>query len=336
MRRSLVWLQIALGWLPIWVLFTLLIASMHPNAAFPLFIALRMIVAAAALGVFVERLTERVPWPQPFRFSFVARHVFAAVGYSAAWLFLNSLIESVVHGRPEIVIGPGFLPFFILGVWLYIMVTGVSYTTRAGERAARAEATATRSQLAALRSQLNPHFLFNALHTIVHLIPREPGRAAEAAEQLGGLLRDTVDEDRDLVSLAEERAFVARYLELQSLRFGDRLQMREDVSEDADEALIPSFALLTLVENAIEHAVEMRAEPTEVWICGSTINDVLVLTVQDTGNGLTVPETASTSGTGLKRLRERLVALYGSTASLDVRRATHGFVATLRLPLTGE
>jgi LytS/YehU family sensor histidine kinase len=124
----------------------------------------------------------------------------------------------------------------------------VSYATSATERAARAEAEASRAQLSALRSQLNPHFLFNALHTIVQLIPREPARAAQAAEQLGGLLRDTLEEDRDVVALAEERAFVERYLAVQRLRFGDRLSVRIDVSPEADQSLVPSFALLTAAE----------------------------------------------------------------------------------------
>src|SRR6185503_3375989 len=137
----------------------------------------------------VQRLSERLAWPHPFRLSFVGLHVLGASVFSASWLVLNSFVESVLHHALVIAAGPGLLPFFMTGVWLYIVVAGVSYATSATERAARAEANATRSQLAALRSQLNPHFLFNALHTIVQLIPREPKRAAQAAEHLGGLLR---------------------------------------------------------------------------------------------------------------------------------------------------
>src|SRR4026208_1160253 len=100
------------------------------------------------------------------------------------------------------------------------MVSGVVYASEATERASKAEAIAARSQLAALRAQLNPHFLFNALHTVVQLMPVDPKGASRAAEQLAGLLRVTLEQDRDLVLLAEEWSFVEKYLELESLRFG--------------------------------------------------------------------------------------------------------------------
>ena len=80
-----------------------------------------------------------------------------------------------VAGTIFISSGPSAIAFMMSGVWMYVMITGVSYATRATERAARAEAEASRAQLSALRSQLNPHFLFNALHTIVQLIPRAAG-----------------------------------------------------------------------------------------------------------------------------------------------------------------
>src|SRR6185503_6752540 len=191
MRRPLVWLQILIGWIPMWVVFTTLIVTVHPDTDLVAAakIALRTIMTAALLGIVVQRLIERFPWPYPFRISFLALHVLGASLFSATWLVLNSFVASVIHRGVVVAAGPGVLPVFVTGVWLYLVVAGVSYATSATERAARAEAAATRSQLAALRSQLNPHFLFNALHTIVQLIPREPRRAAQAAEHLGGLLR---------------------------------------------------------------------------------------------------------------------------------------------------
>jgi hypothetical protein len=348
MRRSLVWLQIVIGWLPIWALYTTLIMSMHAGTRPPAaaLIALRMVVAAALLGIVVQRLTERFPWPHPFRLSFVALHTLGAALYSVAFLVLNGLIESLIRGSTFITVlhgpdapgarlvvgGPSAVAFMMSGVWMYVMITGVSYATSATERAARAEAEASRAQLSALRSQLNPHFLFNALHTIVQLIPREPARAAQAAEQLGGLLRDTIEEDRDVVALAEERAFVERYLAVQRLRFGDRLSVRIDVSPEADESLVPSFALLTLVENAVRHGAEPNVDATEIVVRGTTRDNMLVLTVDDTGVGRSDADGA-TNGTGLKRLRERLVVLYDSRARLETApRAPRGFTASLTIP----
>ena len=336
MRRPLVWLQLLLGWLPMWALVVTLMVTMHPDVTVrsAALIALRLIVCAALLALFVHRFTMRVPWPHPFRVSFLAIHVAGALAYAMAWLVLDSALESVIHGRTIVAVGPGVTPFLVLGVWFYVMVAGVSYGTAATERVARAEALAARSQLAALRAQLNPHFLFNALHTVVQLIPREPRRAGQAAEQLAALLRTTIEEDRDLVSLAEEWAFVERYVELERVRFGDRLRVNVDMTDDARGALIPSFALQTLVENAVRHGATPREEATDVVVSASTANGNLMVTVSDTGAGATPERIDNGNGTGLKRLRERLSTLYANRARLDVVGATSGGVtASLVIPL---
>lgn len=335
----MMWLQLLIGWVPIWALFAILIGTQHdvPFWRSALFAA-RMIAAAAVLGLAVHRLVDRFPWPHPFRIRFIALHVLGALAYSVAFLTLNSLIESLVRGRLAVVVGPGVFPFLITGMWLYLTIVGVSYTTRATERAARAEAAATKSQLAALRSQLNPHFLFNALHSIVHLIPRDPSRAAQAAEQLGGLLRETIEERRDLVPLAEELAFVDRYLHLQRLRFGDRLVSEVRVDDAAQDELVPSFALLTLVENAVRHGAERREGVTRLSIAAPEYPDRLMLVVHDTsangeradGSDVTEPDR---NGTGLQRLRERLAVLYGNRAQLTAAPdAAGGFTASLSIP----
>jgi len=333
MTRRWIWLQLIIGWLPVWALFVTLLLTAHPDVT-PLhaaFIALRMIVAAAALGLLVQRLTRRLPWPHPMRPQFLAIHGLAAPSYAVAWVTLNSAIESLQRRELAFVIGPGIGPFLVLGVWLYVMVAGVTYAAQAAERAARIEAMAARSQLAALRAQLHPHFLFNALHTVVQLIPREPRPAAQAAEQIAGLLRTTLEEDRDLVSLADEWSFVERYLDIERIRFGDRLQVDADLSADARSALLPSFALQTLVENAVVHGAAPRVEPTDITVTGRLRGGSLELCVRDTGAG--AQAAAVGGGTGLKRLRERLLVLYGDAARLDLEAGSSGgFTATLVVP----
>ncbi len=328
MSRRVVWLQLLIGWLPVWALFTMLIVAAHGvDVMHAALAALRMIVAAAALGLVVQRFVERHPWPERVRPSFVAMHHLAAAAYSCAWIALNSVIESVIQRALVVVVGVGIASFLVLGVWLYVMIAGVSYTTQATERAARAEANAARANLAALRSQLNPHFLFNALHTVVQLIPREPRQAAQAAEQLATLLRTAIEEDRDVVSVTEELAFVEKYLEVERLRFGDRLRVSVDVSREARSASIPSFAAQTLVENAVRHGAAPRVEPTDVTITGSVADGALTLTVRDTGGGATEEQMRNGAGTGLMRLRERLAVLYGSRARLDLASGTAGGLA---------
>jgi hypothetical protein len=335
MARAWVWLHLLIGWLPVWALFTTLLVTAHPEVtlAGASLIALRMMVAAAAVGFLVQRLTERLPWPHPFRVRFLAIHAVAAGLYAVAWLLLNSVIESLLRGQVMIIVGYGIGPFLVLGVWLYVMVAGVSYATQAAERTARAEANAARSRLAALRAQLHPHFLFNALHTVVQLMPREPRRAAQAAEELAGLLRTTIEEDRDLVSLAEERVFVDRYLAIEHLRFGERLRIRMDIPTDTEGVLVPSFALQTLVENAVRHGAAPQIAPTDIAVTARVAAGVLTLTVHDTGAGATADAVAHSTGTGLRRLRDRLASLYDSRARLDASASPEGgFTATLVIP----
>jgi hypothetical protein len=332
-RRSLLlWL---LGvWLPVGGLFATLMLTAHQGVTWhnALHGALRMMVVAALLSVAVQRLADRLPWPHPFRLRFAAAHLLAAVLFAVAWLLLNVVLASIFQRQLAVAVGPGVVPFLVVGIWLYVTVAGVSYATRASERAARAEAIAARSQLAALRAQLHPHFLFNALHTVVQLIPRDPRRAAQAAEQLAGLLRTSVEEDRDLVTFREERDFVERYLDIERIRFGDRLRVQVRVDEAAGEATLPAFALQTLVENAVRHGAAPRVEPTDVTVTAALEDGRLVVGVQDSGGGATAAQLAA-GGTGLARLRERLEALYGRRSRLEVGNAPGGgFAALLVVP----
>ena len=335
MHRRVIWLQLILGWLPVGVLYAALIGFSHPGASihFAAFAGFLSIAIAAGLGLPVQRLTERVPWPHPFRPWFVGLHVTAAVFYAVAWQGLTRTIQWGLHGNAAISFHYRLVPSLILGVWLYVMVSGVAYATQATERVAKAEAIAARSQLAALRAQLHPHFLFNSLHTVVQLIPTDPRRAAQAAEQIAGLLRTTIEEGRDLVSLAEEAAFVEKYLDLERIRFGDRLRVRVELSDAARDALIPSFAVQTLVENAVRHGAAPRVEPTEITVTARATSDETTVTVHDTGVGVSPEQIAQSEGTGLKHLRDRLAALYGGRARLDLGAGPEGgFTASLTVP----
>src|SRR6185295_15011938 len=102
-----------------WALVVTLMVAMHPDVTVRggALIASRLIVCAALLGLIVQRFTMRVPWPHPFRISFVAIHLVGAVAYAVAWLLLNSALESGIHGRTFVSAGPGVTPFLVLGVW---------------------------------------------------------------------------------------------------------------------------------------------------------------------------------------------------------------------------
>jgi signal transduction histidine kinase len=337
--RRLAWLLLFVAWLPIWAAFTALILVAHPNVTGTgaVWIGFRLVVAGALLGEILRSILDKLPWPRPLELRFVALQGLIAALYSICWLLLNSLVESLVQLRWVFALGPGLGPNLVMGIWLYGLVAGVVYANQATERAARAEAVAAESQLAALRAQLNPHFLFNALHGIIQLIAPDPQRAASAAEQLAGLLRTTIEEDRDLIPLAAEWAFVERYLALEQMRYGDRLILRTSVSDDALDVLLPSFALQTLVENAVRHGAGPSIGPTEVAIEAVVANGHLLVRVRDNGPGADPGAVLAAPGSGLRRLRERLAVLYGGHARLGIASVPgHGLEAILEVPGEAE
>lgn len=181
--------------------------------------------------------------------------------------------------------------------------------------------------------QLHPHFLFNALHTVVQLTPVDPARATEAAELVADLLRVTLEEQRSEVTLDEEWGFVERYLAVERIRFGDRLVVRADKPADLLDERVPAFALQTLVENAVRHGAAPRVAATEIVVSATGSASELTLSVRNSGDGKPAPAAGAGAGTGLARLRERLAELYGSAARLACGPAVDGgYDAVLMVP----
>lgn len=291
------------------------------------------LVVGCAVAVGVFRLVPRVPWPRPLGWRFVAFHIIAAPVATTVWLLVSLALEPLVGGASEISVARRSQEMMVIGSFFYVLIAGLSYSSHGAARAAQAEAVAAQTQLATLRSQLQPHFLFNALHTIVQLIHIDPRRAAEAAELVADLLRRTLEEQRDEVPLHDEWRFVSRYLAVEQMRFGERLVVNAQLPPELESERVPSFALQTLVENAVQHGAAPRVAPTEIAITGTRSHSELVISVRNSGDGDASRTSANGTGTGLARLRERLSVLYGGTATLVTRPiATGGYEAVLTVP----
>lgn len=204
----------------------------------------------------------------------------------------------------------------------------------AREAATRAEAAASAARLAALRYQLNPHFLFNTLNAISSLIvTRDYGPADAMLAKLSEFLRATLASDPDaLLSLEDELATLQHYLEIESVRFGERLEVEFVCPAELNDALVPSFLLQPLVENAIKYAVAPSAAPVAVRVEASASAGELTICVEDDGAARTSPSRSGT-GVGIANIRERLATLYGGRGRLDTITRERGFVAIARLPL---
>lgn len=266
------------------------------------------------------------------------------VTHRAVVLAVHRLIGFPTGDRPfwttfRGMLSPGMIPTALAG---YAAVVGaalsIDYYLRYRERAMAAAALdreLAEARLHALEQQLNPHFLFNALNTVSMLVRRGDGPpAVEMLARLSQFLRVTLDAGRrHEIPLASEMAQVDRYLEIERLRFGDRLAVRIDVPADAGDGLVPALAVQHLVENAIRHGVAGLREGGSVTVRAGHAGDRLVVEVIDNGPGPTPHE----GGTGLANTRARLAALHGGQATLTLERGpSGGAVARLDLPFRTE
>jgi hypothetical protein len=318
--------------------------------------------AILALGARV-RPQRRLRW--------LAVHVPAAVAcaalFSTGMVAVSRLVRpwgTSGQGRPFAmeVVGHG-TSFVHLSLLAYFGILGAGYALdyygrfRERERlAAGLEARLATARLEALRLQLQPHFLFNTLHTAAGLVRQgENDAAVETLARLSDLLRTTLDgAGRQLVPLAEELRLADLYLGIQRVRFSDRLRLEREVDETLLEAPVPPFVLQPLLENAVRHGIGRRAAAgTLRLVAAREGRDRLRLEVHDDGVGLAegadgggtgesgrgaAPEAGprSAEGVGLGNTRARLAALYGGAAALELLpRAGGGAIARLTLPLAG-
>jgi signal transduction histidine kinase len=200
-------------------------------------------------------------------------------------------------------------------------------------KATRLEAQLSGARLEVLRAQLHPHFLYNSLHAVAALVDWQPGEARRMLARLSELLRSALEaSERAEISLAREMEWMEGYVELQQVRFDERLRVELSAAPETLGARVPPLILQPLVENAIRHAVEPRPEGGRVEVKAEREGEWLRLTVGDDGPG---PGASAAGGTGigLRNTRERLQALYGDRQEVVLRHAEGGGAeALLRIP----
>ncbi|MCC6242420.1 MAG: histidine kinase [Gemmatimonadaceae bacterium] len=344
--RAAAWYVAA--WTPLVLLYAVLIgASARIGAADAIVAAFNTVLWAALLGIVVLWIARHWEWPSPPTARFFLVHIGMALLYAGLWnlcivLSVRAGVGSWQETMQQVSAWLHWQTFE--GALIYAALCGVAWArasaarTRDQEaRVAHVEAQRVRAELEALRGRLDPHFLFNTLHSVTVLIQHDPVSATQAVERLSALLRYVLDMrqgGREEVSLSDEVAFTEAYLALEALRFGDRLRVERDISPEALTRSVPSFVLQSLVENAVKHGIAPRASGGTVRLAGRISNQLLVLDVSDDGPGLTTGAETRGFGVGLDALRQRLAALYGDAARVDVRSApTTGFAVSVSLPL---
>jgi signal transduction histidine kinase len=317
------------------------------------------ILAYAICSLVVLWLCRRVKHEPGRRARWLMLHFLAALTLSVAHLAIVSWLEagelSVQTGKPltfTYLFERLLVTYTLSNIFKYWIVVlgylGWHYYKAFRERERQAAALATElvlARLQALRMQINPHFLFNTLNTISALIHENPDAADRMVVRLSELLRRTLDRgDVQEVPLREELDFLRGYLEIEQMRFPDRLTVTYDIEPKTQELLVPHLILQPLVENALRHGIMPREEPGRVAISAAvTGGDTLELKVWNNGNGLSDQSDASDrsdasaapprEGIGLKNVRSRLAQLYGGAQEFTLGNVAGGGVeARIRIP----
>jgi hypothetical protein len=284
----------------------------------------------------------------PFR-----RRVLLIGASVVAVALLHAVLEAVIwdkwmgHFAPDKVIAKRFQVAvahnFLVVVWIHglnaagygLILSFIAIHDRE-RRLAEAQSAAHQAQLTALRYQMNPHFLFNTLNAISTLVVTSRNEQAEQMlQRLSDFLRMSLTADPEAAApLEDELGLVQEYLDIESVRFGPRLNVSIECPSELGRAGTPSFLLQPLVENAIKYAVAPSPDPVTVRVSAASDGENLVISIEDDGARASAPPSGGGAGVGLENVRRRLKALYGDRGALEAFALPgRGWRSVVRLPL---
>jgi signal transduction histidine kinase len=345
-RQKTAWLVVLGGWTVFGVCslgFSVAVAAATEQSSRPLREVLVGTLGTAwiwaALTPPVLWLTRSAGFRTGRRLRGAAIHAVGASGFALLSAVLQWPLAVLAGAPPRLPIDPRMLQTSLLG---YIVIVAAGLTARCIQldrsrriHASELEARLAKTHLQVLRMQLQPHFLFNTLNTVAELVHTDPDTADQMITRLGRLLRLSLDHaGHQVVPLRQEIDFLRLYVEIEQIRFHERLQIVWDLAPDTLDAAVPTLLWHPVLENAIRHGVTPLAGGGRIVIASHRKADDLVLEVRDNGMGLP-PGGVVREGVGLRNIRERLEQLYGPRARFTLEPAFGGgTVATLRIPLT--
>lgn len=295
--------------------------------------AITFVVPCFLLGLVVWRLLMRRPKTQKLTRS-LAMHVLTAIAFSITWTM--PLVGLVYLLRKEVSLS------FLSGgavwqlVWGLVIYCVLLLSARAQQRLSERELAAAGAELQALRAQLDPHFLFNTLHSLTQLAREDAEATQDALHRFGELMRYVLKSGRENgaeVALEQELEFVRNYLALEQLGLGDRLRVIEHIEPDTLELGVPPLLLQPLVENAVRHGLAPRREGGTVCLSATVEHDRLIVSVSDDGNGAEAGRIDDSKGLGLKAVARQLHAHFPKSAQFAVTTQPHsGFTVSLKMP----
>lgn len=246
-------------------------------------------------------------------------------------LVLN-ILESMILYLPQEVIAR-FIEYAVIA-GIFMAIDYYQKYQRKTLEVSKMEVELGNARLKALKAQLNPHFLFNALNSISSLIDQDQKSAQTMISRLGDLLRQVLYEKTvHMIPLRQELDYVRSYLDIEEVRFGDRLKVVYKMDPKSLDHLVPSFILQPLVENAIKHGFAGTIENVEVHLISELAKDKLLLEVRDNGMGIN-EENSNPEGVGLQNLKLRLEQLYGNKGRFSLIPLDKGVNAKVEIPIS--
>jgi len=334
------WIGAALFWLgfglvagtQVWI------SMIHHGHYVPLLLAHFILVWGAwfAITAAIFRLTRRFPIIPPARRNLLI-HALAAcvlgVIHSAYWMVLTVTMrpyDRMTATWAQINVAANFFYRLPAELVIYAAVAGALQAIEYYTRSSQLQASLTNARLHALELQLQPHFLFNTLNAVASLVrTRKNDEAVTMIAGLSEILRYTLDhEGSQCVPVEAETEMLRRYLEIQRVRFADRMTYTIDVDPAARTAALPTLILQPLAENAIRHGIARSAAAGVVSVKAFRENGCLRVDVGNTGS----LAAGDSGGIGLRNTRERLRQLYGDDHGFSLTQSAEGVVASLRIP----
>lgn len=348
-RNYQFWVLQAIGWSGWVVLFT--IRDFYWSQSFDRFGLLIVDAIAGMLLTLMLRYIYRAFWEQPLVTRIIVVLVASYIA-AAIWQPIKNYSQFAYYDEFDKIAEYGFMAYIngILGYSYFLMLGwsglyfGIKYyqlLQDERQKSIKAESMAHQAQLRMLRYQLNPHFLFNTLNAISTLILEKDTNTANAmVSKLSNFLRYSLDKDpMKKVDVEHEINTMKLYLEIEQVRFDDRLTVEFDIEDRARKALVPSLLLQPLVENSIKHAVANREAGGKIKISARVFAGDLLLEVSDNGPGIEMQngKLPEFSGVGIANTQHRLQELYGSKHSCRFSQALpHGLCVEIRIPLETE
>lgn len=330
-RRFLMWMA---AWIPLGIVLILVTRlSTHLSFGESAAVMSPCVVVLALACLSPLYMCRALPLRSSTPLRIVTHHLAAAIILSGCVILVGRFGAAML--QVDASFGAAVPVLAVVILMIFLVSVALHYAALEFEAARRSEILARDAQLRALKSQVNPHFLFNSLNSISALTSIDAGEARQMCIRLADFLRTSLRlGERVAIPFAEEMALTRMYLDVEQVRFGGKLRVKQDVEPACTDCDIPALIIQPLVENAVKHGIAMMSEGGEITMTARRDRDLLRFTIANPFD----PEapSAGRNGLGLRNIRERLEARYGASAHMEIQVEERCYRVALTIPARAQ